>query len=83
MMEWSKKKWNEKKKKKNEKCLSWKPEGATQSIKNLDELKTQKGGSIWERMISLKWVEIRSGDSERNDSVWKVEMGDWKGEVGK
>ena len=90
MMEWSKKK-NEKIKKimswkpekaahfkKKKKGLSWKPERAAQSIKNLDELKTRKGDSIWKRMISLKWVETWSGYS-----VWKVEMGNLKRKVEK
>ena len=63
---------------KKKKGLSWKPERAAQLLKNLDEWKTQKDGSIWEGMISLKWVETWSGDS-----VWKVEMGDLKGKVEK
>ena len=98
-MEWSKKKKrrNEKEKKikkgwvENPKGrLIQKKKGWVENLeeqlnqsKNLDELKTWKGGLVRERMINLRWVEIRSGASEKNDWGWKVEIGVWKEEVEK
>ena len=68
-------------KKKKKGGLSWKPERAAQSIKNLDELKTRKGDSIWKWMISLRWVEVWSDGSKRNDSGGKLKWEIWKGKL--
>ena len=64
MMEWSKKKWNEKEKEKNEKRLSWKPERAAQLKKNWMSWKPEKAAqseeewSIWDE-LKLEVVVLR------------------------
>ena len=59
MMEWSEKKWNEKEK--NKKWLSWKPERAAQSEKEIliwNELKPEVVDLSWNRRFERRSWEV-------------------------
>ena len=59
--------------------MSWKPKRVAKSKKNLNELKTLKGGSIQERMKNWIWVENPKGwlsprKNDQYDMSWKSEV---------